>query len=234
MPFLVDPSAVVKITPVFPKGPTVTFGLLGDSTYQNAVGGTGGIQIVDIPRQAAVTQWYDRPPYQLDLPLRLDSALTATEGTSCELACAAVESWQDRAPGSDQIPVLQVKGPVPGLQRLWFVYTMSMGKAIRNAQSGYRSQQDINLSLYEYLPPAANILKSPSPAAAAAQALSATYTIQGYSLYVVRAGDKLSTIAAKLLGNYAKWTELASLNNIRDPANLVPGSTLLIPSSAAI
>lgn len=223
-------NRTVTIRPVSPAGlPAVTFGLLNDATYQNAIGGTGGVQIVDIPRQPAVTQWYDRSPYELDLSLRIDSSIVGQPNTSVELSCMTVESWQDRAAGTNQIPVLSLTGPVPGVQRQWFVYTLAFGKAIRDAQAGFRTQQDVDITLYEYVPPSTVVLNEPTPAAAAAQALSAVAATTSYSLYTVVAGDTLSTIAAKLLGNYTQWTVLATLNSIRDPNSLTPGQLLLVP-----
>lgn len=46
--------------------------------------------------------------------------------------------------------------------------------------------------------------------------------------YTVQAGDNLSTIAYKLLGNWARYTEIKKLNNL--PSDMIyPGQVLVIP-----
>lgn len=47
--------------------------------------------------------------------------------------------------------------------------------------------------------------------------------------YTVRAGDTLTSIAARQLGNANRWREIAKLNNIRDPRSIRPGQVLKLP-----
>jgi nucleoid-associated protein YgaU len=49
------------------------------------------------------------------------------------------------------------------------------------------------------------------------------------TVYVVKAGDTLSSIAAKQLGDSSRWREIARLNNIRDPRNVKKGQKLRMP-----
>ena len=221
---------LVTIQSVNPPGTSVTFALLGDTTYgPSSSGSSGGWQIVDRPRLVAATQWVDRAPYQLDLPLMIDSQSLLGTTFNIENMCLTVEGWQDKAAGTQQPPVLSLTGPIPGTQRQWVVYTVSFGEAIRDPNAGFRVQQQLKLSLYEYNSPLASVVGSPSPAQAAVALLNASENAQSYGTYIVNAGDTLSSIAAAQLGNYSLWTTLATLNNIRDPNSLVTGQVLKIP-----
>ncbi|MCC6623279.1 MAG: LysM peptidoglycan-binding domain-containing protein [Deltaproteobacteria bacterium] len=51
--------------------------------------------------------------------------------------------------------------------------------------------------------------------------------------YTVRAGDTLIDIAQRLLGDEARWHELAELNGIRDARELAVGRVLRLPTGAA-
>lgn len=242
-------NVLVTLTPIIgagqPYGPTtgnaagstsgITFSLLGDATYSPATGGQGGFQVVDRPRLVAGLQWYDRSPMQLVLPLLMDSAIiNGASGTPIEFPCQLLDSWQDAIPGTQMPPVFTVSGPIPGIQHQWAIYTLSFGKAIRDAQGGFRTQQNVDLTLYEYNSVLQTTLNSPSPAAQAGYLnLLQSQGAQGYYIYQVVAGDTLESIAAKLLNNYSAWLAIAQLNNLRDPSNIYPGQQLEIPNSGS-
>lgn len=65
----------------------------------------------------------------------------------------------------------------------------------------------------------------PKPAAPAAP--------QGGNVYVVRAGDTLSTIARRALGDAARYGEIAKLNGIANPNLIRVGQRLTLPGGAA-
>lgn len=48
-------------------------------------------------------------------------------------------------------------------------------------------------------------------------------------VYIVRSGDTLQSIAAKMLGDWKEWTRLAEVNGLT-PGALTAGSTLRIPA----
>ena len=224
-------SSLVSITPIDPAGPTIKFCLLGDAVYGPAGGGgNGGWQIVDRPRLVAATQWYDRSPMQLELPLMLDAhTLYLNSSISIEPLCYAVDLWQDRTPGKMQPPTLAISGPVPGQQHNWVLKSVTFNEALRNKVGGYRFQQKMTMTLYEYNSPLVSLAPAGSPAQAATAALNAEEASQSFTIYVVVKGDTLSKIASKVLGNYALWTRLATLNDIRDPNTLSPGQLIKIP-----
>jgi hypothetical protein len=221
----------VIITPIYPSGPAIGFALLGDSEFQQVTtSSSGGIQIVDRPRLVAAIQWIDRSPWELDLPLRLDSEVTYGQpGQNMEVWCNQLVSWMDKSVTTQQPPVLSITGPIPGIEYNWMVYNMDFTTAIRDPVAGFRVQQDVKLTLYEYNAPLQQTLNSPSPALAALTQLNNSEGANSYYQYTVRSGDTLSSIAASVLGNYALWTVLGSLNNIRDPNSIVAGQTILIP-----
>lgn len=235
---MANPSALVTLTPISstngaPTGSGITFGLLGDADYTPASGGQGGWQIIDRPRQVAATQWYDRSPMSLKMDLMISSEIIyGIGGQSIELICLIVDGWQDKLPGTNQPPIFAVAGPIPGIQHQWCLYTPDFTDAIRDSQAGFRIQQKVTITLYEYNSPLQTQTNNPSPAAQATYIQNQQNSgAGGYMLYTVVAGDTLETIAANLLSNFAEWTEIAALNNLRDPNNLYPGQVLAIPNS---
>ena len=57
--------------------------------------------------------------------------------------------------------------------------------------------------------------------------------VAGARTYTVVAGDSLSKIAKKLLGNAARWKEIHALNHdqIKNPDLIRPGQVLKIPDA---
>lgn len=49
------------------------------------------------------------------------------------------------------------------------------------------------------------------------------------TIYIVRSGDTLTKIAARLLGSIVRWRDIADANGIRDPYYIKPGQRLRIP-----
>ena len=221
----------LTLTPVLPKGPSVNFGMVGDATFEPvSAGSSGGWQIVDRPRQKAITQWYDASPMSLVLDLLLDGG-----GTSVEPDAARLFAWQYPPAGGIQPPVLSVKGPIDAQAKAlyWIVYTLKFDQdnVIRN-DSGDRTQQSIHVTLYEYCSATAAVLTNLSPAKVAQKALTSSHvSTTSRRTYVVKSGDTLSGIAARVLGNVALWPTIASANNIRDPNNIQVGQVLIMPSS---
>ena len=220
----------VILTPINPAGPPMTFALWGDAKYGPASSGGGGWQIVDRPRLVGATQWYDRAPKMLEMPLTLDSRLLyGNDTTSVEGLCLIVDEWNDKVPGGQQPPVFTVSGPVPGIQHQWVMNKVEFAAAIRDPSAGYRVHQEMTMTLYEYNSPLYTVMGSPTPAALANAWLSVAESAQSYYLYTVSTGDTLPGIAAKLLNNWNRWTDIATLNNIRDPRSILPGQVLKIP-----
>ena len=70
-----------------------------------------------------------------------------------------------------------------------------------------------------------------SPAAAGLE--EETMLVEGKRVYLVKPGDSLSKIAAKIYGDYKRWQEILEKNpQISDPALIFPGDTLVISEEA--
>ena len=215
----------ITITPVSPRGTAVSFNLLGDSAMGRT--GGGGWQITDRPRRAASTEWLDYSPFELTLPLLLGGGLPQR---SVETDCGLVESWEKPAPGSITPPVLMFRGPAPHPDLRWVVKSLSFGEALRNLASGARVQQTLNMTLLEFVPPIIS-LSNVSPARAAQGRQRTAAAGAGASRrYVVKSGDTLSGIAARVLGDYKRYRDIATLNNIRDPSSIRVGQSLALPA----
>lgn len=218
-------------------GPTVGFGLAGDSQgTRSSATGAGGWQVVDRPRRGVTTEWVDYGQYQLTMSLILDGFTGRSTGQrSCEPAIAEVESWELPVPGAQppEPPKLKVRGPVPHNEMTWVVYTLTWKEAIRDPTTGVRWQQNLDLVLWQYLPPSV-LLQAASPALAAlASAATSAGAAAGTQSYTVKAGDTLLTIATSFYGSYNYWTLLANANNIRDPDSLTAGQVLTVPTKTA-
>lgn len=50
-------------------------------------------------------------------------------------------------------------------------------------------------------------------------------------IYQVKSGDTLSSIAKDVLGDAARWPEIAKLNNVVDVNMIFPGAQLLMPAA---
>jgi hypothetical protein len=226
-----NPLALVHLTSVNPPGWEIPLALLGDATYEPAgTSSNGGWQIIDRPRLPAAIQWYDRSPMSLVFDCLIDSyTLFGNNTSNIEPFCLTMDLWQDKVPGTQQPVVLTVSGPIPGEQRQWVMQKISFKAAVRDPQAGYRIQQAVNLTLYEYNSTLFSSSGPPSPAQTAQANLLAQEASQSYTLYTAGPGDTLTTIAANLLGDWTQWTVLATINSIRDPNSIVPGQLIKIP-----
>jgi len=228
-----NPNVLVTLTPQYPATTAgLVFNLDGDAQYKPIGTGSGGWQIVDRPRSVSALQWYDRSPKSLTLKLVMTSEqINGYSGGSIESACQTFETWTDKVPGTVIPPILAVSGPVPGIQYLWAIYDYEFGPAIRDSSAGYRVQQNLSVTLYEYNAPLNGVLGAPTPVIAWIQTVLGQNTQSSYLLYTVRAGDTLSSIAAFIYGDQSKWSEIAALNNLRDPNNIYAGQTLKLPQN---
>ena len=215
----------------------VRFGLVENAKYGPI--GQGGWQIVDRPKMVAATQWFDRSPYSLDFQGVLDNSITLPGGimSSVEDDCVQIESWADKIDNELQPPILSISGPVPGQQRLWVMHRFDFLDAIRDPQAGFRIQQIVNLTLYEYSPATGNALSeySFSPAQTAANAVNnTTYTgTQQFLLYTIKDGDTLDSICSAWYGKSTDSLkyDIKTFNGIRDEASmlLMSGQVIKLP-----
>jgi len=233
-------DTTVWLTPVKPVWPGLPCHLLGDAKLSES--GTMAWTVIDRPRRKSFTEFTGVQLIQMDLPLMLDGA---DHDISIEPLCAALDSWRYPAPATGQPPVLTVTGPVPQPwgNPNWVIQTCAWAEAIRR-RDGQRIQQTVTLTLLEYETTTVGI-NSPAAAAQERQAEPAPYVVGvsgpalphpppppppgGHRLYVVHGGDVLAAIAARELGDFRRWIEIATLNDIRDPRAIRIGDVLLLP-----
>lgn len=221
-------SNTLTIRAIHPAGRTITFGLLGDADLTRS--GGGGWQVVDRPRRKATTQWLDSSPFTMTMDLILDGIDGHRVGSprSVDADCGVVEAWEAPATATIQPPVVKVTGPVPHTDLQWVVRSLDWKAAIRHPKNGHRIQQTVSITLLEYVPTTI-VITGRSPARAAQQRQSTSSKPSGRK-YTVRRGDTLSGIAARVLGDHRRWTEIATLNKIRDPNKIRVGQVLALPS----
>jgi LysM repeat protein len=219
---------------------------------------SGGWQVVDRPKQVAATQWFDRPPFQLEMDLILDGSATnypnksysqqikfaptvafdvngnaivgPTENAySVEEACSQLEKWLEAVPTLREPPNITVSGPVPGTQRTWILYSIDFSEAIRDFSTGVRVQQQLKVVLYEYNSPLVSTNSAANTSpAATAQKPPKATKSPSYTIHTVVKGETLLSIAGKK--GYAYANKIAALNNIRDPKTIFPGQKLKMPA----
>lgn len=183
---MADINTLVTLTPI--TGPTtgsyapVVMSLIDHGNFSPS-SSSGGWQVVDRPKSAAATQWFDRSPWQLKFEAYLDKQITTITpiatvpttppagnqgnqgttppanpgviGESVEDYCSQLESWLNPVSGTYQPPIIKVDAkPLPGKSiKYWILYGLDFGEAIRNTIGGERVQQKVSITLYEYLPP---------------------------------------------------------------------------------
>lgn len=240
--FLHSAPTIITLTPLAQDNNStyypVRMGLIDNAEY--SLVGQGGWQIVDRPKMNAATQWFDRSPYQLKFSAILDKSITSSTPTdapviSVEDDCSQLESWMDKIDGAYEPPILAISGPVPGVQRIYVVYALSFTDAIRDPQAGYRTQQTVEITLYEYSPPLGNALASysysPTQQWAEQQNTSDVTGTQQFLLYTIHDGDTLIGISNKYYGGKNYVAEIKTLNNIRDDASIsvMAGQIIKLP-----
>jgi len=254
-----DPiPTLVTITPTTAGFNPVVVGLIDHSTY-GPVGGSGGWQVVDRPKTISATQWYDRAPFQLEFECYLDNAVTQKPenvGTSVEVDCHQLQTWLDPISNTILEPTtLTLTGPVPGAQgtadpKVFVLFSISFLDAIRDLQTGDRTQQKIHVVFYEYNKPLAS--QSTAPSAVVSSKLVASNT----SVITAKSGQTIAQICANKPNvvvntkvtkvTYVKGKKVSTttqvptnmsyvsaflyLNNIRDPKTaLVAGKKYIVP-----
>lgn len=230
--------AAQQIT-IFSTNPPLRVRGLRGNTAPIPSGGFGGWSLVARPRRKALTQWGGIDPFQLVFSIILDGVRT---DQSVEADCLALEQMaQPIGPRLDP-PIVNIIGVVPHPELDYVIGDGNAGGGLAwdaspiYSASGYRIRQEVTITLVEYV--AADRVGGTSPAARArAQATSASASSAAAAGglapaargYTIKAGDTLTSIAARVLGSAALWTELAQLNGLEDPYRLPVGATVKLP-----
>lgn len=226
---IVDRPKMVAATQWFDRSP-----------YQLSFDGLLDKQNVYVPNfeyNYVATPSTQQPPFQSSSGDRTQAVASENIGASVEDYCASLEYWMEKVNGTFEPPILSVSGPVPGTQRVWALYGIEFTDAIRDFQGGFRIQQKVKITLYEYVPPLQNLFASYSQkflnniSQLAGVLAPSNDNLNGgaqqYIMYTVQSGDTVYSIANKFgLSNSAS---IALINNIRDVSTIYVGQILNIP-----
>jgi hypothetical protein len=207
-----------------PPGPAVRV-LLGDgyAKWTNK----GGWQYTARTRRISVSEYIGDDPYQMVVPCILDAW---SVDQSIEPQLEMLRGMMTNLVGPRQEPaVIRCTGPgVPLGGTNWVIQTIEVISEIRH-ETGPRIRAELNVTLFQYVAPDI-LVTSAHKTSPTAAAQVRNGTTPAPRTYTVKSGDSLWVIAARLLGNGARWGEIATLNNIRDPRTLRVGTVLRIPA----
>lgn len=210
-----------KLRQVSPKGSTLVFGINPESVVVS--GGTGGWERIQRPRRRTALEWNGTPERVITFTLILDG----WPDRSVEADIRTLEEMSHpRAPRKPP-PELELDFGRMGGRARWVIDDLSWGDELRDAQLN-RIRQDVTITLVEYIE--ATITLSPVERHNSKKGSGGSGSSgSGVRIYVVKAGDTLGRIAAKLLGKASDWPRIAKLNNIRDPNRITVGQRLRVP-----
>lgn len=229
---------IVKIKPQnFPGSKAIYVGLQGDASY--VPNSNGGWQVIDRPKRTSATQWMDRPVWTLTLTAIISKDVSDTfvsresrkhpEARSIEPECLILESWLNSVQGSLEPPVFRITGPIPGTQHYWVLSGLEFSEALRNPIAGFRFQQNIKLTFMEYQPPYGSKFNNVKQSHVDNYKYDTANGTQIVTMYQIGSGDTIQKIANKFHLGQDGVNQLKSMNQIRDPRNLVVGQTIMIP-----
>jgi nucleoid-associated protein YgaU len=171
-----------------------------------------------------VVEWTGTDPLKASLELFLDG-WAAARNINAELG--VLRALAPMRP-STQPPVFYVLGcaQIPSTVP-WTANGLDLSDWVLRGSDGQPTRATATLTLIEYR--IGDVVTRSSPAkrskdrnGSGSKGKARTYT--------VRAGDTLGGIAAKTLGSAARWTELKTLNSLRDPNHLKVGTVLKLPT----
>jgi len=195
--------------------------LLGEEPPK-VTGGGESWDIVERPRQVAMTVYKGRQPFQVDLQVMLNglNPLVEQGGYSQEpvirALLAAMTGDDESEPSTWEIQGVPEVNDIPE----WVLQNAEPGDhQIRRRTDFSRARQDYTLTFVEYTPPTYVQLRAKARQGAKGKT----------TLYVVKKGDTPASVARK---RRCKWTDLRQLNQSvvkRANQNLKDGSRIRVP-----
>lgn len=197
-------------------------------------GGFGGWDRIARPLRKAATQWAGGDPFEQQFSLMLDGV---RDEISVEDDCLALERMATPPSEGAEPPIVTVTGAVLHPELAYVVSALDWDAGPLWSRRGYRIRHEVTLTLLEHVAGGQVAATAAAQARAAATGDTARKSRSAGSarqapqskIYVVKAGDTLSRIAATLLGSYKRWREIADLNGIRDPNAISVGQRLRLP-----
>lgn len=196
----------------------------------------GGWEEIPRPRRTALTEWRGTPAAKGTIQILFD---WFAEGVSVQGDVEGLISAYCPTGGPADPPSFTISGAWPISSTMpWVCNGATFDEWIRDSD-GTPVRAMLTLSLLQYVPSDTVITPNPVGGSTAAERGSNSENSGTPSLstndqpstrtYTSKEGDTLSSIAASELGNWQRYTEIAELNDIRDPNNVPPGTVLQLP-----
>lgn len=189
----------------------------GDTAPQ-MVGGYGGWEVVGRPKRTGLTQWIGKDPLRMKLPIIFDGSdqQISQESKITLLSRMALPTGPRGEP-----PRVSVLGAIPRKDLRWVIESLEWGDNViwvtTSDTIGFRTRQDATLTLLEYV------------AEDRVGANRSTQNTRSPAAHTAVPDDTLRGIAARVYGDQARWADIASLNEIRDPKTIEAGQVLRLP-----
>lgn len=208
---------------------------LGDASPAPS-GGYGGWSPVPRARNRALTEWNGNDPLQIDISVLFDNF---AEGESIEADIRQLEKMAGLEANLREPPLVRFdsNGVIPhdahdDSKLDWVIVNIDWGDSDRNVE-GNRIRAAAVIHVMQYIQDT-ELRESSSATKRKRQSTSSKKQgakPKGASnkTYTVKAGDTLSSIAARQLGSASRWHEIADKNGIRDPKSLQVGKPLKLP-----
>lgn len=215
-----------ELVPVQPAGPPLRF-QYNPATIQPA-GGVGGWGRRVRPKRPPAVEWEGEPEETLTFSLLFDGY---EEGRSVEQDCQRLLRLGKKRAHLKPPPILELRYGNVGRGQLWVIDSLAWGDELRNRRL-QRLRQEVTVTLLRY--EEAEVTLTPTQRHRDRQGSRGGSSGSGADrnrVYTVKAGDTLSSIAARKLGRAGRWPEIAKLNKLRDPNHLRVGQRLRLPEA---
>jgi hypothetical protein len=189
-------------------------------------GGIGGWQQVQRPDAKSLTEWSGQDTVTQSIPIMIDGwgDSRSIQGQVNDIIALGRNPQDDEVP-----PVFRIFGPIhfPWLQ--WVLENIEWGEEVIRDHDTTLLRQEAILHVAEYEDPDQIRIKRVRHAFGTGKGGGTTFP---GNEYIVRKGDTLAKIAAKVYGDRTRWKVLGQKNNIRDPnQELKPGRVIKLPAN---
>ena len=205
-----------------------------DDTTATITDGYGGWQEVQRARRTAYVDWPGKNALKMQVGIVFDGFQNDTDVSG---QVKTLENMALPVDGTLAPPHVTIAGFVPHTDLTWVISSITWGASDRN-EKGILIRQKMTILFWQFVPEDIIVKslasqsrtkaksKSTTPSGSAKRNFSlstfgyqpdSSTTATATTLYIAKAGDTLNSIAAKQLGDYKRWTEIADLNNLTNP-----------------
>ena len=223
------------------KKPAITVTAMLGPDPPRITGGYGGWEKVARPRRQALTHWVGRDPLSQAISIVFEGF---REQESVELDCQKLEQLALPWHKGDEPPVVRIHneedhdGAALHTELPWVVEDIEWGDSSRT-RKGFRTRQEATVHLLRYVadeyvkpaPPAKKNRQNRKKKNRRSQSPLSMPAQSSPILYIVKEGDTLTSIAARELGDWRLWIDIADTNGLRDPDFLTIGQQVRMPDA---